>query len=64
MKNLSIDSSIVPVIYRVEVTAGIEEVGSSTVQCLQSEIAGKALAVQEALEGAGYEDVHVAYYPA
>ena len=64
MKRLIIDASVVPVIYRVEVTSGSEEVGFSTVQCLPSEIEGKALAVHEALMQAGYTDVKVSYYPA
>jgi hypothetical protein len=64
MKNLHINSEIVPIIYRVRVSSGGELVGASTVQCLPAEIEGKISDVKKALEQHGYTDVTVDHWEA
>lgn len=64
MKNLSINASVVPVVYRVEASSNGEFIGRSTAQCLPSEIKGKADDVKHALEQHGYDSVTVTYWEA
>lgn len=64
MRGLSIDAAMVPIIYRVKAWSVADIVGESTVQCLPSEIQGKADAVRDALTNAGYVSVSVEFWEA
>ena len=64
MRGLGLDASVVPVIYRVKALANGSVVGESTVQCLPSEIQGKADAVRDALANAGFGFVSVEFWEA
>lgn len=64
MRGLGLNAGMVPIIYRVRAWSVGDLVGESTVECLPSEIQGKADAVRDALSDAGYVSVSVEFWEA